>query len=104
MVQHRKRYIVEGGAELVTIHARVDGSGTANSNPQWIPMVSVLRDTLGDAKNENDRLRYLWALTYTRPTFWQRVSSAIPFLYIRVGNKQNAPHDPPPLMDLSGAD
>jgi hypothetical protein len=103
-VFHLERVPVEGGAELVTIQARVDGSGTANSSPQWIPMVSVLRDTLGDAKNENDRLRYLWALTYTRPTFWQRVSGAIPFLYTRVGNKQNAPHDPPPLMDLSAAD
>jgi len=67
-------------------------------------MVSVLRDTLGDSKNENDRLRYLWALTYTRPTFWQRVSGAIPFLYTRVGNKQKALHDPPPLLDLSAAD
>lgn len=100
---HLERLPVAGGAELITIQARLDGLGTPNSTPQWVPLVSVLRDTLGDANNENDRLRYLWALTYTRPTFWQRMAGAVPFLYTRVGNKQDSKHDPPPLMDLSAA-
>lgn len=96
-----ERVPVAGGAELVTIHARANGS---DSDPQWIPMVSVLRDTLGDEKSENDRLRYLWALSYTRPTFWQRVSGAVPFLYTRVGQKNSTEQNPPPLMDLAAAD
>lgn len=99
-----ERVPIAGGAELVTIHARVVGPPTTGSDAQWIPTVSVLRDTLGDTRSENDRLRYVWALSYTKPTFWQRVSGAIPFLYTRVGSKQSTAHDPPPLMDLSAAD
>ena len=66
------------------------------------PLVTVLRDTLGDLDPENDRLRYLWPLTYTRPTIKQRVAGAIPFLYIRIGNKKTASGQaPPPVMDLA---
>ena len=54
-------------------------------------MVTVLRDTLGDGNPENDRLRYLWAMTYTRPSLKQRVLGAVPFLYTRVGNKGSGP-------------
>jgi hypothetical protein len=44
-------------------------------------------------------------LTYTKPTFGQRLASAVPFLYSRVGNKKRAGNGaPPPLMDLAGAD
>jgi hypothetical protein len=99
-----ERVPVAGGAELVTIHARFNALGAAESGPQWIPLVSVLRDTLGDENQENDRLRYLWALTYTRPTFWQRMAGAVPFLYTRVGSKQQSQGHPPPIMDLSAAD
>src|SRR5438046_3232128 len=52
-----------------------------------IPLLSVVRDSLGDDNPENDRLRYLWMLTYTRPTLVKRVLSAVPFLYQQVGNK-----------------
>ena len=45
------------------------------------PLVSVLRDTLGDSNPENDKLRYLWPLTYTRPGLGQRIAGAIPFLH-----------------------
>jgi hypothetical protein len=99
-----ERVPVDGGAELITIRARFDGSGGPDSSSQGVPMVSVLRDTLGDTNNTNDRLRYLWALTYTRPTFWQRMAGAVPFLYTRVGGKQGSTGNPPPIMDLSAAD
>ncbi len=56
---------------------------------EFVPLVTVLRDTLGDLTPENDRLRYVWPLTYTRPTVRQKLSGAIPFLYSRVGNKNN---------------
>ncbi|MEP6920310.1 MAG: hypothetical protein ABI967_04220 [bacterium] len=92
---------VAGGAELVTIFARLDGLNS-KADEQWTPLVSVLRDTLGDIDPENDRLRYLWPLTYTRPTFGQRVAGAVPFLYSRVGNKKTASGKaPPPVLDLS---
>jgi hypothetical protein len=97
-----ERVPVEGGAELLTILARVTEGDSPNE--EWVPMVSVLRDTLGDGKTENDRLRYLWALTYTRPTFWQKVTGAVPFLYSSVGSKHSSDRNPPPLMDLASAD
>jgi hypothetical protein len=94
---------VKGGAELITIHARL--VGIEDSEDKWVPLVTVLRDTLGDLSPENDRLRYVWPLTYTRPTFGQRLSGAIPFLYTRVGNKKHlSDKAPPPVLDLAAAD
>lgn len=99
-----ERVPVDGGAELITILARLDGiESSADSN--WVPLVTVLRDTLGDFSPENDRLRYVWPLTYTRPSMRQRISGAIPFLYTRVGNKKHSSHSPPPpVLDLAGTD
>ena len=93
---------VPGGAEIITIHARWQCNEEADQ--RWVPVVSVLRDTLGDSNPENDRLRYVWPLTYTRPTFWQRVSGAVPFLYTRVGNKAASNKPPPPAIDLAAPD
>lgn len=92
---------VAGGAELITIQARMEGL-KSNADQKWVPLVTVMRDTLGDLDPENDRLRYLWPLTYTRPTIKQRVAGAIPFLYMRIGSKKTAsPNAPPPVMDLA---
>ncbi len=94
---------VAGGAELITIHARLDG--LPDTDQQWTPLVSILRDTLGDDDPENDRLRYLWPLTYTRPGLGQRIAGAVPFFYTRVGNKRGGSNKPPPpVMDLSAPD
>ncbi|HET6671535.1 MAG TPA: hypothetical protein VFH15_15010 [Pyrinomonadaceae bacterium] len=91
---------VAGGAELITIHARLDGLDQRDR--EWTPLVSVLRDSLGDSDPENDRLRYLWPLTYTRPGLGQRLAGAVPFFYTRVGNKRtHSNKPPPPVMDLS---
>jgi hypothetical protein len=92
---------VAGGSELITIHARMEGL-PSEPDQNWVPLVSVLRDTLGDLDTENDRLRYLWPLTYTRPTIKQRLAGAVPFLYTRIGNKKTASGKaPPPVMDLA---
>jgi hypothetical protein len=99
-----ERVPVEGGAELITIQARLDGIETSE-NGNWVPLVTVLRDTLGDLSSENDRLRYVWPLTYTRPTMRQRLSGAIPFLYSRVGNRKHSSENaPPPVLDLAATD
>ena len=91
---------VAGGSEILTVHARLDG--LESQKDTWVPLVSILRDTLGDINSENDRLRYLWPLTYTRPTVKQRLAAAIPFLYTRVGNKGNLSQgSPPPAFDLA---
>lgn len=98
-----ERVPVAGGAELITIQARLDGIESSEDS-RWVPLVTVLRDTLGDLSPENDRLRYVWPLTYTRPTLRQRLSGAVPFLYSRVGNKKHSEKAPPPVLDLAATD
>jgi hypothetical protein len=95
-----ERIEVPGGAELITVHAKLSGL-ESDKNDKWIPLVSILRDTLGDDNSENNRLRYVWPLTYTRPSMKQRLAAAIPFFYTRVGNKHSANKLPPPALDLA---
>jgi hypothetical protein len=92
---------VGAGAELLTIFGRVDG--LRDSSLPEVPLVTVLRDTLGDDNPENDRLRYVWMLTYTQPSMAKRVAAAIPFLYRSVGNKKNISGPPSPILNLSHA-
>lgn len=91
---------VPGGAELITVHAKLSDL-ESDKNDKWIPLVSILRDTLGDNIPENNRLRYVWPLTYTRPTTKQRLAAAIPFFYTRVGNKETTTKTPPAALDLA---
>ncbi len=99
-----ERIEVPGGAELITVKAKLAGLDRAEAsteNDSWVPLVSILRDTLGDNIQENNRLRYVWPLTYTRPTTKQRLAAAIPFFYTRVGNKEKLTKTPPPALDLA---
>ena len=92
---------VAGGADLITVYAKLVGI-RSDPNNQWVPMVSILKDTLGDHNPDNDRLRYVWPLTYTRPTIKQRLAAAVPFLYTRVGNKSgDSSKPPPPAFDFA---
>jgi hypothetical protein len=91
---------VPGGGELITVHAKLNRI-ESTENDKWVPLVSILRDTLGDNDGENNRLRYVWPLTYTRPTIKQRLAAAIPFFYTRVGNKERLSKTPPPAIDLA---
>ncbi len=99
-IMRLERVEVAGGAELITVHAKLAGL-QSTENDKWVPMVSILRDTLGDRNSENNRLRYIWPLTYTRPTFKQRLAAAIPFFYTRVGNNEKLTKTPPPALDLA---
>jgi hypothetical protein len=86
---------VAGGAQLLTLHAR-QGDGSE------LPLVSLLRDSLGDTDSENDRLRYVWVFTYTRPSLAQRAMASVPFLYNKVASKDRAKKEPPPpIVDLA---
>jgi hypothetical protein len=92
---------IAGGAELVTVQAKLVGLESLKED-EWVPLVSILRDTLDDKNVENDRLRYVWPLTYTRPSLKQRIAGAIPFFYTRVGNKETvSSKPPPPALDLA---
>ncbi|MBV9240547.1 MAG: hypothetical protein JO314_00935, partial [Acidobacteria bacterium] len=87
---------VNGGAEIVTIFARKAG------REDDLPLLSVLRDTLGDSRRENDTLRYVWLYSYTRPSLKQKLAAFIPFLYARTSNTTDIGANPPPaLIDLN---
>ena len=99
-----ERVEVSGGAELITVFARLSGldpKEASTGKDSFVPLVSILRDTLGDNMPENNRLRYVWPLTYTRPTTKQRLAAAVPFFYARVGNKEKLTKTPPPALDLA---
>ncbi|MDQ3908488.1 MAG: hypothetical protein M3268_09100, partial [Acidobacteriota bacterium] len=99
-----ERITVAGGAELLTIFGSLYGEADKSGEGDDVPLVSILRDTLGDSSRDNDRLRYVWMHTYTRPTFAQRAASAVPFLYTRVGSRGHADGVPPSVVDLSGTE
>jgi hypothetical protein len=99
-----ERIPVAGGAELLTIFGRLDGLRSSGSLGPEVPLVSVVRDTLSDEDPENDRLRYVWMLTYTRPTLTKRLASGVPFLYQPIGNQARASKGAPrPILDLANA-
>jgi hypothetical protein len=103
-IMRLERVEVPGGAELITVFARLSGLDAKEASTEkdsFVPLVSILRDTLGDDTPENNRLRYVWPLTYTRPTTKQRLAAAIPFFYARVGNKEKLTKTPPPALDLA---
>jgi hypothetical protein len=99
-----ERLPLAGGAELLTVFGSLDGlAREKDAQDADVPLVSILRDTLGDDSTENDRLRYVWMHTYARPTVGQRAASAVPFLYTRIANKKRAGKGAPPhLLDLAG--
>jgi hypothetical protein len=106
-----ERREVAGGAELLTIFGAAPNSVgehrdvNATHAASEMPLVSVLRDTLGDSDPTNDRLRDVWMHTYARPTAKQRIASAVPFFYARAGNRTKAPKGAPDsLIDLGSAD
>jgi hypothetical protein len=92
---------VAGGAELVTVFIRPNGAAASGSQDLDIPVLAVLRDSLGDDDPDNDRLRSVWILTSTRPTPWQRAASALSFGYFRAGSKRHAGRVPTPAIDLA---
>ena len=98
-----ERLPISSGAELMTIFGRLDGLAEQGKSAPEVPLVSVLRDTLGDDNPENDRLRYVWMLTYTQPSMTKRIAAAIPFFYRRVGNKKNISGTPTPILNLAHA-
>ena len=100
-----EKFRVAGGSEIITIFANLKNPGDAANTTNEVPLVSVLRDTLGDEIPENDRLRYVWMLSYTRPSLGQKIVSGIPFFYKKISNKGKVGNKPPPpVMDLNPSD
>lgn len=90
---------VGGTAQLLTLFCRACGTRLES---QDVPLLAVLRDTLGDNDPRNDRVTDVWLLTYSRPGIGKRLLAAVPFFYWRVGSGSDKPSsDPKPLMDLN---
>src|SRR5215217_5823753 len=108
-----ERTPVAGGAELITIWARVVGSKPQaqelgseldrKNQTEELPLISVLRDTLGDGIKENDILREVWVHTYAEPRLVQRAAALVPFLYKGLQVKPRASSTSPPraIINLS---
>ncbi|MEQ1948827.1 MAG: hypothetical protein ABL995_16675 [Bryobacteraceae bacterium] len=95
-----ERQAVPGGAELLTVFGSLPDRYTKTAETD-VPLLSVLRDTLGDKDPENDQLRYVWVLTAPRPTLLQRAAAATPFYYWRAGAAKDSGRRPSPVLNLS---
>ena len=85
---HQPRYYwratpVGETAELLTLFCRA--CSLKASADHDVPLVSVLRDTLGDSDPRNDRVLYVWLLASSRPSLEQHLLSAVPFFHWRAG-------------------
>ncbi len=88
------------GAELITVFGRLHDPASSTQDLD-VPLLAVLRDSLGDSDPANARLRSVWILTSTRPTAWQRAASALSFGYFRAGSRRHANGVPSPALDLA---
>ncbi len=88
-------------AQLLTLSCR--NCGPEAEGQSDVPLLSVLRDTLGSSSSVDSRLSYVWLLSAGRFTLGQRMLSAVPFFYWRLGTA-GAPDNhgiPAPLIDAS---
>jgi hypothetical protein len=95
-----EKHLVSGGSELLTVFGRLPDRENSTQFSD-VPLVSVLRDTLGDENPLNDRLRYVWVLSSASPTLLQRAASALPFYYWHANLGKNADQRPIAVLDLS---
>jgi hypothetical protein len=90
-----ERRPVPGGGELHTFF-----SGSSGGAPE-IPLISILKDTLGSSDPAHDRLRQVWVFGYSPLSVLQRVAAGVPFLYRRAGWRFAGRGAPPPVLDVA---
>lgn len=79
------------GAEIITIFV-------STASGADVPVVSILNDTLGDADEANDQLRYVWVFSYCPPSVRQKILAFIPFYYARASTRTPNPNATPPVV------
>lgn len=90
------RIAVPNGGEFVTVYA--DSAG------KRVPVISYLKDTMGDSDPANDKLRQVWVLAQKRQSPVRHILAAVPFLYFRMPS--SAPPEgrmPPIALDMGKA-
>ena len=96
-----ERVGVPGGAELITLFGRQVGGVPEGEPKSEIPILSVLRDTLGDSDSANDRLRQVWVYSHVKPSLWQKFTATLPFFYLSAHKNRTADGGvPAPILDL----
>jgi hypothetical protein len=91
-------------AQLLTLFCGGCGPKTAdNAEGANVPLVAVLRDTLGEYRADEDRLLDIWLLDYANPGLGKKILSAVPFFYWHPGSgsRSAANQHPKPLFDLT---
>jgi hypothetical protein len=86
------------GAELLTVFVGL--SPDQSPHYQEMPVLTVLRDTLGNSGPESTRLRDVWLLTAGRPSALQHAASAVPFLYWLHTPRPSTSTQPVRLLDF----
>jgi hypothetical protein len=92
-----ERTPVSGGAELLTVFGSLSADSASTG---LVPLISVLRDTLGDQDPDNDRLRYIWILTSAKPNILRHAAAALPFFYWQPNLGKGADSRPSPVIDM----
>jgi hypothetical protein len=96
-----ERTAVPGGAQLITLFSRKAGLPTRGEEQNEVPILSVLRDTLGDSDPANDRFRQVWVYSYAKPSLWQKFTASLPFFYYStLKNRKTGGRVPAPFLDL----
>jgi hypothetical protein len=92
---------VASGGELVILFENLRAEGQTAGKSE-IPLLAVLRDTMGDENPANDRLRQVWVFTYAAPSPAQRIAAGVPFFYHRSGLDSGSSTLPPrPVLDMA---
>jgi hypothetical protein len=95
---------LSGGAELLTLFRQENPSDSQEFSSADVPLVSILRDSLGRPEPEYHRYRQTWVYGEYSPSSLQKVAAMLPFFYFHPGqsgpNKNKAPK---PVLDLSHA-
>jgi hypothetical protein len=92
-----------GSAQLLTLICRECARGQTGDGASDVPLIAVLRDTLGEDDPGEARLTDIWLLDYANPGIGKKLLSAVPFFYWRPGDgaKSRVEDNPKPLFDLT---
>ncbi len=88
-------------AQLLTLFCT--GCGTEKEAGKDVPLIAILRDTLGQPDAASHKVTAVWLLSYSHPTMAQRALAAIPFFYWNLsdGSARVKNKDTSPLLDLT---
>jgi hypothetical protein len=94
---------VAGSAQMLTLFCRACNGELQAQTSGDVPLVAVLRDTLGDDDPAVARLTDVWLLDYANPGIGKKMLSAVPFFYWHPGDgsKSRPSDNPKPLFDLT---